>query len=352
MNENPPRLRERGDALAKLLQGAALEQEAVSPGARERVRRGLSTPRAARAPWLILAASLGAAALFVFWPRSAPLLLRESVGSVSGAPGSRLVTGADGAALLEREGLRVVLGPSSALRLDREPILEQGSAAFWVSAPFAMRAGAVRIEADTALYVAQVHERSVIHLLNGAARADGVPISGRWPAGAPPADALVSALAALARDPSPGLRALAQLKTPAPTEPDELWARARNEESAGRPAQAALLYAQLAQGDGVRAGNALYELARLRLHALGQPAQALQAVDEYRRRFPAGPLLQEAALTAIEARLAIGEEEGALREMDSFLARFGDSERAGEVRSLRASLRLRQETQDRPPEHR
>ncbi|MGZ6144355.1 MAG: hypothetical protein ACXWLM_13520, partial [Myxococcales bacterium] len=55
------------------------------------------------------------------------------------------------------------------------------------------------------------------------------------------------------------------------------------------------------------------------------------------RRFPDGALAQEAALTAIEARLSLGQESRAVEEMDAFLARYPDSERAAEVRRLRAA---------------
>src|SRR5205085_8502254 len=63
-----------------------------------------------------------------------------------------------------------------------------------------------------------------------------------------------------------------------------------------------------------------------------------ETIDEYRSRFPDGALAQEASLSAVEARLALGDEPGALREMDSFLERWAGSERAAEVRWLRASL--------------
>jgi outer membrane protein assembly factor BamD (BamD/ComL family) len=139
------------------------------------------------------------------------------------------------------------------------------------------------------------------------------------------------------------LRRLARLQPnpPAPDAAAELLARAHQAESAGRYAEAAGLYAQLASLDDPRASAALYELARLQLRFLGQPASALASLEEQRTRFPESPLAQEAALSAIDARLALGEDTASLREMDAFLAQFPSSERAGEVRWLRARLALR-----------
>jgi len=348
MNEGPKRLREGGDALARLVEAAARAQESGSPRARERVFLALSRPRTPRWPLPVAVAAAAAAALavLVLVRRPPPLAVRESKGAVEGSLSSRLSTGPDGAVLLEREGLRVALGPSSELRLSGGVLrLERGSAALLVSGPFAMQAGAVRVETASALFAAQVAERTSLFVRRGRIDASGTLVleGGRWPADAPPPDATGSALADLVAEPSRGLRSLAQLETPPPPPraEEDLLVRARDQERAGRFAQAASLYAQLAQGEGPRAGNALYELARLRLRRLDQPEQALQALVEYRRRFPEGPLAQEAALSAIEARLALDQEEPALREMDAFLTRFGGSERAGEVRFLRASLRLR-----------
>jgi ferric-dicitrate binding protein FerR (iron transport regulator)/outer membrane protein assembly factor BamD (BamD/ComL family) len=128
---------------------------------------------------------------------------------------------------------------------------------------------------------------------------------------------------------------------PAALEEDDeaLHARARALERQGQYAEAASLYAQLGSREGPHAESALYELARVQARFLEQPAAALAAIDEHRRRFPNGALAQEAALTAVELRLSLGgPSEPALHEMDAFLARFGQGERAPEVRWLRASL--------------
>jgi outer membrane protein assembly factor BamD (BamD/ComL family) len=117
-----------------------------------------------------------------------------------------------------------------------------------------------------------------------------------------------------------------------------LAARAHSLEHEGRHADAAAAFAELARRGGVRAEAALYELARVQQRYLGQAREALAALAEYERRYPQGTLAREAALTAVEAHLSLGGGEPALRAMDSFLARFGESERAPDVRWLRASL--------------
>ncbi|HUJ28574.1 MAG TPA: hypothetical protein VLW85_21275 [Myxococcales bacterium] len=344
--ENPRRLREGGDRLAKLLDAAAQDQARGVPGASERVYRGLSGRRSLPRWPLALAAGLAAAAVAAFLLRTPRLVLRESTGAVSGSVDGALTTGHDGAALLERRGLRIALGPDSALQASPLRLL-RGQAAFLSTSKFSMQAGALQVEAVQALFAAAVRDRPAIHVRRGFVRAGGALVKegARWPADAPPPDALSNALADLAADPSRGIRSLAQLETPpaprAISAPADLLARARDEERAGRYGQAASLFAQLAGGDGAWAGNALYELARLRLRDLDQPAQALQSLLEYRRRFPSGPLEQEVALTSIEARLALHQPDGALADMNAFLDRYGQSERAGEVRWLRASLRLR-----------
>lgn len=124
----------------------------------------------------------------------------------------------------------------------------------------------------------------------------------------------------------------------AAAEDDAVLARANALEAAGDNVAAAAVLEDLSHRSGPRAEAALYELGRLRLRFLGQPAQALAAFEEHARRFPAGALSLESSLSAVEARLSLGQDEPALREMDSFLGRHGQSERAADVRWLRASL--------------
>ena len=110
--------------------------------------------------------------------------------------------------------------------------------------------------------------------------------------------------------------------------------QAHDQERAGHFVEAAALYAQVAAQRTPRAATALYELGRLQLRSLHDPERALQSLHSY----PGGPLAEEVALTAVEARMALKDDAASLREIDHFLQAFPQSDRADEVRALRASL--------------
>jgi hypothetical protein len=157
---------------------------------------------------------------------------------------------------------------------------------------------------------------------------------------APLAPAAAGTAGAAAASPAPrSTRLLARAAEDAAQQGEEFALdRAYALEARGDNAGAAAAFAALTKGSGPHAEAALYELGRLRLRFLGQPQQALQAFGEHDRRFPQGALSLESSLSAVEARVALGQGEPALREMGSFLQRFGTSERAADVRWLRASL--------------
>jgi hypothetical protein len=83
---------------------------------------------------------------------------------------------------------------------------------------------------------------------------------------------------------------------------------------------------------------ALCELARLRRDVLGDGEGALQALGDYRQRFPAGSLRNEVDVSRIEllARLQRGPE--ALRASEQLLATPAGRERAAELRLLRGNV--------------
>ena len=325
----PPPLREGQGPLAEALRATATAEPRGEQAMRERVWRRLSEkPRRSLRPAFAAAAlaAVASVAVIVFARRPAPLAVVDSAGYE----------------VLENGALRVALAPGAVLR---ELRLERGMAAFEVRQLLRIAAGAAFVEASSASFVAEVQARRVVvRAEEGALRIESggrtVELSpgGVWSSeGEPPkqdeaADALRDLLKA-----APGPARAQQLARFTAAREREAQEELDRRAQAAEPAEAAELYAQLAQGDGPRAANALYELAQLRLRRLGQPAAALEAIDEYRRRFPDGALAQEAALTAIEARLSLGQEAQAAREMDAFLARYPDSERAAEVRRLRAA---------------
>lgn len=98
-------------------------------------------------------------------------------------------------------------------------------------------------------------------------------------------------------------------------------------------------YERKAEGNGVAAEWALLEKARLQSRALGQPAEALRALDEYDERFPSGALVREARLSRIEILISSGRPAEALKLLDDTLGRDRIPERRGELLLLRAQLR-------------
>lgn len=120
---------------------------------------------------------------------------------------------------------------------------------------------------------------------------------------------------------------------PAPAEADCL-ALARD----GLPQPAERCFERRAQGTGLSAEMALYELARLRRDVLGDVEGALGALGDYRQRFPAGSLRNEVDVSRIEllARAKRGQE--ALQASEQLLATPAGRERAAELRLLRGNV--------------
>jgi hypothetical protein len=107
---------------------------------------------------------------------------------------------------------------------------------------------------------------------------------------------------------------------------------------AGAAEDAIGCYERLARGTGVTAELALFEQARLAGKVLRQPARALAALEDYRRRFPSGSLRAEVMLARIDWLLGAGDREGALGAVDEALASGLLKERRAELTRLRASL--------------
>lgn len=122
-------------------------------------------------------------------------------------------------------------------------------------------------------------------------------------------------------------------------DPDgEAYARAKELLAQGQPAEAAALFSQVARGSSSRAELSLYELGRVQLRHLRDPAAARAAFSSYLERYPGGLLLQEVELSLIESELALSDLGAAGASMDRFLQRHPGSERRGEVLLLRANL--------------
>ena len=369
MTTPPERLVKGRSALSRLLE-AAERESAPPPVSLMRVWRRVVAAREQRRPARVLAvfafAAAAAAAAVLLWPRTislATLAERSGVVELSGASGVELPAGAgvsvgEGQALVALRDARITVNAETRVGVPRERTMDlfQGEVSVVTHGLVTIAAGAVRVEAVSASFLLRMETRGItLNVREGTVRVGDKAVSAgeSWstippepplrlepprPAEPPPAPAIVEA----PRPPRQQLIARIEEPVPAPLPPPEtdeaLHGRAQTAESEGRYAEAAALYAELSEHAGPRAGTSLYELARVRQRFLAQPGAALLAIDEYRRRFPDGPLAQETSLNAIEARLVLGDEIEALREMDSFLDRWAGSERATEVRWLRAQL--------------
>jgi ferric-dicitrate binding protein FerR (iron transport regulator)/TolA-binding protein len=110
----------------------------------------------------------------------------------------------------------------------------------------------------------------------------------------------------------------------------------------GEDSEAVKAFAAAADGTGPRAELALYEVGRIELRHLSDPAAAADAFRRARTRFPQGQLGPELELSLIEALLGQRAYADASGAMDAFLSRYPDNERSTEVRGLRANLRREQ----------
>lgn len=145
------------------------------------------------------------------------------------------------------------------------------------------------------------------------------------PISAPPTRALPSRDSASPDAVAPGVSS--------ETQPD-CMALARNSQTR----QAEQCFTARAQGTGLAAEMALYEVARLRRDVLRDPESALGALDEFRRRFPSGSLRREVDMSRVEILVGLGRANDALRESAELLGSSAGRERAGELHLLRGNV--------------
>jgi len=107
---------------------------------------------------------------------------------------------------------------------------------------------------------------------------------------------------------------------------------------AGQTRDAEACFLKRAEGSGLGAEMALYEVARLRRDVLGDAAGALRALAEYRTRFPAGSLRREADMSQLELLVQLGRTDEALRLSEELLSSSASGERATELHLLRGHI--------------
>ncbi len=166
-----------------------------------------------------------------------------------------------------------------------------------------------------------------------------------------PASSSAETLAPPARPPRPEPQLLARLDTPSPPPtvaaaaspgPADPYLEALALCDRGRYDDAAAALRSIAASHGPHAELALYHVAQLEQHQLGNAAEALQEYLRYLRQYPRGALLQEAELSVIELELQRSALQDARAQMDHFLTEHPDGERSPDVHLLRGNL-LRQQ---------
>lgn len=110
----------------------------------------------------------------------------------------------------------------------------------------------------------------------------------------------------------------------------------------GQTRQAEACFLKRAEGSGLGAEMALYEVARLRRDVLADAPGALAALAEYRSRFPAGSLRREADMSQLELLLQLGRSDEALQQSERLLSSSAAGERAAELRLLRGNILRKQ----------
>jgi tetratricopeptide (TPR) repeat protein len=153
--------------------------------------------------------------------------------------------------------------------------------------------------------------------------------------------------------PNPGVvAALTATPTPAPepadtsTAPDCL-SLARG----GQTRDAETCFLKRAEGSGLGAEMALYEVARLRRDVLADAVGALAALAEYRSRFPSGTLAREADMSQLELLLQLGRSVEALTLSDELLSSSASGERAAELHLLRGHVLRKAQSRYADAEH-
>jgi hypothetical protein len=104
------------------------------------------------------------------------------------------------------------------------------------------------------------------------------------------------------------------------------------------PGRALALYERLASARGPLAEVALYEMGAIENENLQDPRRALATWERYRERYPRGLLRAETDFSVIEVLTKLHEDTRALDEASTFLRRYPQSERRGEVALAAADL--------------
>jgi TolA-binding protein len=86
---------------------------------------------------------------------------------------------------------------------------------------------------------------------------------------------------------------------------------------------------------------ALYEVGRLQLRALDQPAKALETFSRLKQEYPRGLLGQEVAYHLAESYIATKKFLEAVRALQDYLKRYPRGTKAQEARTLLEALKTK-----------
>jgi len=271
------------------------------PGARERVWRELNAPKAPKPnPFFLPALALASVLLGVVITRA--LLPRDTSHQWSD------------------EQSAVVWTAARAERIERRVELQRGEVAVssW-GAKIDVAAKGHLISIEHGVAVIQVAGDSVTaEAIEGSLTFDGESRVARKPT---TPSALVASVEALE---SPSAR------------PVRLVARAEKAVTERRFADAVRAFDEVASSGSLDAEVANFKKGELELRELSKPDVALATFEAGETRFPSGALTQERQLSALESVVKLERWAEVERRATVFLSRFEDSERAEEVRGLRA----------------
>lgn len=139
---------------------------------------------------------------------------------------------------------------------------------------------------------------------------------------------------------TPVLAPAASVEAPRAPKPEEVRAApdCLSLARGGHTRDAEACFVKSAEGTGLAAEMALYEVARLRRDVLADAPGALQALAEYRARFPTGTLRREADMSQLELLLQLGRTGEALKQSEELLSSSSSGERAAELHLLRGHI--------------
>jgi hypothetical protein len=198
-----------------------------------------------------------------------------------------------------------------------------------------------RLTVSEGVVVVSDGDRELGRITAGGTWSDGTPASAPPPPAHEPPPPAPSAPAAAPPAPAPAVEPPARVPAP-PREPPRARVPASGEclarSRAGATREAAECLAAAAAQRGLDAELALFELARLRRDALGDPKGALAALAEYRARFPMGSLYEEALGASLDLLVRAGDGPAALAESERLLRHVGSAQRRAELHLLRGNV--------------